>query len=152
MTGMVVGVDEVTLEYSLDDGTNWNEVLEAKNVVIPDEAPSWRDRTTLNVTDRRKRYGRGMIDAAESTINCLYTTEAYTAAKAMEARPDTSPVLFRVTFPVNTETQSTGDTFQYGAIVHVSGGGDQDVDGDLVFALKLRTQGAVVYNAGTALP
>lgn len=151
MTGMIVGVDEVTLEYSLDGGTTWAEVLEAKNVVIPDEQPEWRKRTTLNVTDRRHRYGRGMIDVSENAITCLYTTEAYKAAKAMEARPDTSPVLFRVTFPVNAETQTTGDVFQWGALVQVGGGGEQDVESDLEFAINMRTQGAVGFTEGTAI-
>ncbi|KIC30054.1 hypothetical protein [Leisingera sp. ANG-M6] len=151
MTGMIVGVDEVTLEYSVDDGTTWGEVLEAKNVVIPEEQPEWRKRTTLSVTDRRHRYGRGMVDVAENAITCFYTTEAYKAAKAMEARPDTSPVLFRVTFPVNTETQSTGDVFQWGALVQVGGGGEQDVESDLEFKINMRTQGGVTFTEGAAI-
>lgn len=151
MTGMVIGIDEITLEYSLDDGTTWLEVPEAKNVVIPDETPEWRDRTTLNVTDRRKRYGRGMVDVSEAAINCLYTTESYKAAKSMEARPDTSPVLFRATFPANTETQTTGDAFEWGALVQVGGGGEQNVDGDLEFPINMRTQGAVTWTEGAAI-
>jgi hypothetical protein len=150
MTGMKVGVDEITLEFSLDEGTNWAEVLEAKNVVIPEDEAEWRDRTTLNVTDRRKRYGRGMIDASDTTINCLYTTEAFVAAKEMEALPDEKPVMFRATFPINAATQTSGDAFEYAAIVQVSNGGEQDVDGDFVFALKLKSSGAVTFTAGTA--
>ncbi|MEQ3671531.1 hypothetical protein [Pseudophaeobacter sp.] len=151
MAGMKVGVDEITLEYSLDAGTTWAEVPEAKNVVIPEDEADWRDRTTLNVTDRRKRYGRGMIDASDTTINCLYTTEAFVAAKAMEALPDEAPPMFRATFPVNPATQTTGDAFEYSAIVQVSNGGEQDVDGDFVFALKLKSSGAVTFTAGTAI-
>jgi hypothetical protein len=152
MTGMKIGVDEIDLEYSLDEGTTWAEVLEGKNVVIPEDEAEWRDRTTLNVKDRRKVYGRGMIDASDTTINCLYTTEAFVAAKAMEARPDEKPVWFRATFPINAETQTSGDVFQYAAIVQVSNGGAQDVDGDFVFALKLKSSGAVTFNAGTPKP
>lgn len=114
MTEFKVGVDEITLECSLDGGTNWAEVLEAKNVVIPEDEAEWRDRPTLNVKDRRKRYGRGMNDASDTTINCLYTTEAFVAAKAMEALPDETPPMFRATFPINTATQTSGDVFQYG--------------------------------------
>lgn len=150
MPGMVIGIDEITLEYSLDDGTTWQEVLEAKNVVIPDETPEWRKRTTLNVTDRRHRYGRGMIDVSESAINCFYTTAAYKAAKAMEARPDTSPVLFKATFPAEPDVQTTGDSFQWAALCQVGGGGEQDVEGDLEFPINLRTQGAVTWTEGTA--
>lgn len=149
MPGMKIGVDEITLEYSLDEGTSWDEVLEAKNVVIPEDEAEWRERTTLNITDRRKRYGRGMIDATDSSINCFYTTEAFVAAKAMEALPDEKPVWFRATFPIDPETQTSGDVFQYGAIVQVSNGGEQDVDGDFVFALKLKSSGAVTFTAGT---
>lgn len=151
MTGFKVGVDEITLECSLDGGTTWAEVLEAKNVVIPEDEAEWRDRTTLNVKDRRKRYGRGMIDASDTTINCLYTTEAFVAAKAMEALPDEAPPMFRATFPINTATQTSGDVFQYSAIVQVSNGGEQDVDGDFVFALKLKSSGAVTFTAGAAI-
>lgn len=151
MTGMVIGIDEITLEYSLDDGTTWLEVPEAKNVVIPDETPEWRDRTTLNITDRRKRYGRGLIDVSEAAINCFYTTASYKAAKSMEALPDTSPVLFRATFPPEPDVQSAGDAFEWGALVQVGGSGEQDVNGDLEFPINMRTQGAVTWTEGAAI-
>ena len=142
MTGLVVGIDEVDYEYSLDDGTTWLEVPEARNVFIPETSTDWRDRTTLSVSDRHKRYGRGMKDTGEGAINCFSTVPVLDAAALMEAVSDPDGVSFRVTFPPD-ETQSAGDVFTYKAHVELSLGGESEVDGDAMCALKLRPSGSV---------
>lgn len=142
MTGMVVGIDEVDFEYSLDAGTAWAEVPDAKNVFIPETTTDWRDRTTLSVTDRHKRYGRGMKDTGEGAINCFATVPALDAAALMEAVTDPDGVSFRVTFKPD-ETQSAGDVFTYKAHVELSLGGESEVDSDAMCSLKLRPSGPV---------
>lgn len=150
MTGMVVSADEVNLEYSLDAGTTWAEVPDAKNVFIPKTSTDWRDRTTVNVKDRHKRYGRGMKDTAEGAINCFATKEAMDAGAQMEAVTDPDGCSFRVTFKP-TPDQSTGDAFTYKAHVELDyGDGETDVDGDMMCSLQLRPSGPVTRTPGEA--
>lgn len=150
MTGMVVGIDEVDFDFSLDGGTTWAEVPEARNMFIPETSTDWRDRTTLSVTDRHKRYGRGMKDTGEGAINCFATVPVLDTAALMEAVADPDGVTFRVTFKPD-ETQSAGDVFTYKAHVELAMGGESEVDADAMCSLKLRPSGGVARVKGALI-
>jgi len=150
MDGMVIGIDEVDFEYSLDSGTTWVVLEDAKSIFIPETKTEWRDRTTTAVTDRHKRYGRGMKDTSEGAINCFHTRRMVKLAALMEAVTDPDGVSFRATFPPEAD-QSAGDAYTYKSHVELAYSGAAETDGDAMCSLNLRPSGPVTYTEGAAL-
>lgn len=133
------------IEWS-NDGVTYAPIPKPKNVVIPEVQRDYRDVTNLDSPNGFREWQKGLKDAGEFTLECLYTKEGYAAAAAKEAL--STAVYFRTTL-VKDDDQSTGDQFVFRG--HVTPSIPQgDVEGDIMLNINIRTTGDVAWTQGAA--
>lgn len=134
-----------TVEMSLDEGTTWNRVIEAKGLPVPTTSQEYLDATSLDSPDGYREYIRGLKDLGELSLTQGYTSAGY--QQALEGQNLPGPVFYRVTMAQASSQATNGDTFEFSGYPTPALEAD-DVGAIVGMTTTIRTTGGVAYTAG----
>lgn len=135
-----------SVEMSIDSGTTWANVIEAKGLPVPTIAQEYLDATSLDSPDGYREYIKGLKDLGELTMTQGYSAGAWSQMLAANAL--NGPTMFRVTMALQPSQSTTGDVFEFSGYPTPSLEAN-DVGAIVGMTTTIRTTGAVTWTEGS---
>lgn len=124
------------LEYSIDTGTTWVKIKNAKVAAVPEEAPDYEEVTNLDSVGGVKEYVETLIDPGEVDFECDYTDDGFVALSALKG-----------TLLDLKSTFTGGATVEYKGFLRVAMNND-DHAATRKMTVKIKCSGASTFTAG----
>lgn len=128
------------------DGVAYTALAEVRSLAVPAVEIEYLDATTLDSSGGFREYVAGLKDPGEITVEMGYTSDIYEAAIGYQAAG--APIHFKTTLPLETGQSTTGDVFEFTALVRPVM--QQNAVGELIgLELALRVTGQPTFTKGS---
>lgn len=146
MTEQIIGYGG-SVEISIDGGTTWANVIEAKGLPVPAPTQEYADATSLDSPDGYREWIKAMKDLGELSLPQGYTSAGY--AQMLAANALNGPAVFRVTMALQPSQTTTGDVFEFSGYPAPPALEANDLGAPVGMTTTIRTTGAPTWTAGS---
>ena len=108
-------VNGSVVEWSTDGGTTYVAIPKRTSLAVPSFQPEYIDITCIESPGGVREYITGLIDTAEITAAGFYLPDLYEQAEIFRAAATNVPI--RVTLPLIDGQTTTGDVFEFNALI-----------------------------------
>lgn len=134
-----------TSEWSGDGGTTFENIPEAKGLVVPTVETDYPEVTSLDSPNGFREFIPGLKDAGQISIPAGYTTAGY--AEAVGYQTNGTLVEFKTTMPLETG-QTVADTFEFTGYV-TAALETNEIGEPIAMNINIRTSGDVTFTEGS---